>query len=271
MIDFLRKKTPTAFYAGAVYSAPPTREEPIHRLTWMRRELVFDIDLDMYDSVRTCGCKGATNLCEICWEHVKTAARFIHGTLVEDFGVDGNNIQWVFSGRRGVHAWVKNKQFSYFNQDIRSALIDYMSLVKGDKIFKVPAKNSMPLFQKRVMEHVVKNYIGIASRSDLIGIGLSENKARKIIKDRETTGVTDLMLKNQVLTRMNKLEKNEKIVENILRNHYPRIDHKVSIDLRRLLRAPGSIHGETGNKVKFLTMKELEKFNPLTDAENING
>lgn len=270
MVDFLRKKTPSAFYAGAVYSEPPTHQQPIHRLNWMRRELVFDIDLDMYDSVRTCGCKGATKLCEICWEHVKTAAVFINGTLVEDFGVKGTNIQWVFSGRRGVHAWVKNKQFSYFNQDVRSALIDYMSLVKGDKIFKIPAKGTMPLFRKRVFDHVVKNYIGFAIRNDLIGIGLTEAKARRIAADRETTGVTDLMLKNQILTRMNKLEKNEKITENILRNHYPRIDHKVSIDLRRLLRAPGSIHGDTGNKVTFLTLKELEKFNPLQDAESIN-
>ncbi|MFW9993288.1 MAG: DNA primase catalytic subunit PriS [Candidatus Odinarchaeota archaeon] len=269
LVSFLIEKTPTAFYAGAVYSDRPSKDMPIHKLTWQKREFVFDIDLDMYDTARTCGCKGADQLCEICWEHVKTASYFIDDTLRRDFGIKNQDIQWVFSGRRGVHAWVKDPKFSYFNQDVRSAIIEYMSLIKGDKIILPPRKDEMPLFKKRVDELVIKRFFKIVTREDLVSIGLSENKARRIYADREATGVTDFIIKNHVFTSRNTIAENERIMENILKLHYPRIDHKVSIDLRRLLRAPSSVHGETGNIVTFLTLQELASFNPLKDATNI--
>ncbi|MHA2330831.1 MAG: DNA primase catalytic subunit PriS [Candidatus Hodarchaeales archaeon] len=268
MVDFLREKTPTAFYAGAVYSKPPTRDQPIHKLKWEKREFVFDIDLDQYDAVRTCGCKGATQICEICWEHVKTAAYFINDTLANDFGIKKKDIQWVFSGRRGVHAWIKSDQFSRFDQDLRAAMIDYMSLIKGDNIFPIPRKDKHPTFEKRVIDIVIKRFLEITTKEDLLAhVGLTKKKVDQIIKQREE-GANMEVLKNFLLSGNIKV-KNPKILESIIKLHYPRIDHKVSIDLRRLLRLPGSIHGETGNVVTFLTLKELESFNPIVDADNI--
>ena len=43
------------------------------------------------------------------------------------------------------------------------------------------------------------------------------------------------------------------------------IDEPVTIDIHRLIRYPGSLHGATGFKVQEIELKELEKFNPLNE------
>lgn len=51
------------------------------------KELVFDIDLDTYDGLRTC-CSGPT-LCRLCWRFVcvavKVIDRALHGKLLVGF------------------------------------------------------------------------------------------------------------------------------------------------------------------------------------------
>ena len=60
----------------------------------------------------------------------------------------------------------------------------------------------------------------------------------------------------------------EKIfLHSVIKNHYPRIDHKVTIDMRRLIRMPGSVHTRTGNVSEYMNPIT---FNPMTDATNIS-
>ena len=44
------------------------------------------------------------------------------------------------------------------------------------------------------------------------------------------------------------------------------IDEPVTIDIHRLIRYPGSLHGKTGFKVQELTINELKNFNPLNET-----
>jgi DNA primase small subunit len=43
------------------------------------------------------------------------------------------------------------------------------------------------------------------------------------------------------------------------------LDEPVTIDIHRLIRYPGSLHGKTGFKVQEIQFNELEDFNPLTE------
>ena len=51
--------------------------------------------------------------------------------LEEDF--DLTNQLWVFSGRRGVHCWVCDPEARSMNNDMRGAVVNYMSLNIGNE------------------------------------------------------------------------------------------------------------------------------------------
>ncbi len=113
-----------AAYIGAIYQPPPSPGRSITKLKWLGRELVFDIDLTDYDDVRTCG-KGKDHVCPKCWPFVVDAALMIEEILRDDFGL--SKITWVFSGRRGYHAWVSDEIAKYFDEETREAIATYIS------------------------------------------------------------------------------------------------------------------------------------------------
>lgn len=144
-----------AAYVGALYDPPPTPGKSITRLKWLGRELVFDIDLTDYDDVRTCG-KGKDHVCPRCWPFVVDAALLIDEVLREDFGF--KKITWVFSGRRGYHAWVSDEIAKYFEEETRDAIASYISpdtpeetlpLSYQQKIIKLLLKEDLTLLLRR--------------------------------------------------------------------------------------------------------------------------
>ncbi|MHA2357775.1 MAG: DNA primase small subunit domain-containing protein [Candidatus Heimdallarchaeaceae archaeon] len=117
-------------YVGAVYNTPPSRESPIQKIRWNYREFIFDIDIDEYDLVRTCGCLG-DQYCKECWSLVQDAAIFIDKTMKDDFGF--KEVIWFFSGRRGVHGWVMDKVTQDFDQAQRVAILNYLTFIHDEK------------------------------------------------------------------------------------------------------------------------------------------
>lgn len=100
------------------------------------REYVIDIDMNDYDSIRTC-CTGAS-MCQSCWKYISAAYKVLEPSLKQDFGF--KHILWVFSGRRGVHAWVCDERARVMDNNIRSSVTEYLSLAianeKSDRLVK---------------------------------------------------------------------------------------------------------------------------------------
>ena len=120
---------PKRFEIGPVYSANPRDRKSLPKKAFrpLEKELVFDIDLTDYDEIRTCCSKA--NICHKCWSFITIAIRVLDTALREDFGF--KHILWVYSGRRGAHAWISDARARKYDDHIRKSIITYLEVIKG--------------------------------------------------------------------------------------------------------------------------------------------
>jgi len=254
--EFLSTRVPVQANIGAVYDNPPSKETPILQLDWKYRELVFDIDLNEYDAVRTCGCIGANAYCIECWSLMNDAMLFIDDTLRNDFGF--TQLVWFYSGRRGVHLWVFDEDAKYLTQDARTAILNYLSMIRGDaRSFQIePLPLYAQLFKNRIYELIVTSYVRNSSYEELQSQGLRENEV-KILKDgvlrRRFTGSD---FSNSLPTEVDP----KKFIDRALLMRYPRIDRSVTFDTRHLLRMVGTVHSGTGRICTLI--EDIADFSP---------
>lgn len=262
LINYMIDSAPLAVYAGAIYDSPPNpRNKTIHSLDNKGRELVFDIDLNDYDSVRKhiCDCEGKAQVCNLCWQLVNVAVLIIDEAIRTDFGF--TDITWVFSGRRGVHSWISDKIALTLNGDQRASIIDYLSILQGDfDKGRVVDRNKIdPEFISRIEKQVFTYFLKDITKKGLLDLQFSTSIAGNIIKQREHQ---DGIIDNNLINRVNKKSAEIGSYNEILRRWLPRIDRNVTIDTSRLLRVPNSIHGDTGKVARILSATEAFTLNP---------
>lgn len=153
--DDLKKQVcqlnPTRFEIGPVYSArvsctterlalyltrttQPRDRKTVRaaNFTPQLRELVFDIDMTDYDEIRTC-CSGA-DICHRCWAFIAAAVHVLDESIREQFGY--KHLLWVYSGRRGIHLWISDKEAMELTNEQRRALVGNLTVIQGGKEMK---------------------------------------------------------------------------------------------------------------------------------------
>lgn len=135
--EAIQRLKPAKIDVGAIYNVRPSERKSFNPnfFNAVKKELVFDIDMNDYDKFRTC-CKGKT-VCKLCWKFCAFAASLIQSTLkgiirsclshrLEDFNL--SEILWVFSGRRGMHGWVSDPSVVTLKHGHRNSLLSYMDI-----------------------------------------------------------------------------------------------------------------------------------------------
>lgn len=261
LIHYLTTNPVMRAFCGAVYETPPSKTNTIQRVKWVSREFCFDLDLNDYDLVRTCGCRGKVQHCSFCWSLVQDAAAFLDKTLKEDFGF--KDVVWVFSGRRGFHAWVKDPVAGKLSQTQRNSIIRYISLIKDEtrtQAVEKDLKHVIPL-RDRVIEMVARSFFNHASDKELRAepfkfTGKQIERLRYNLKNstRPFYYTYDTILESK--------QKRDNIFTHIITYRYPRIDRKVSIDIRRLLKVPGGVQNTNGRICVKVDIKKIHNFFP---------
>ena len=82
-----------------------------------------------YDSIRTC-CSDAA-ICNRCWKFIAIAVKVLDRAIREQYGYQ--HLLWVYSGRRGIHLWVSDKEAMELTDDQRRALVNWMTVIQGGK------------------------------------------------------------------------------------------------------------------------------------------
>lgn len=120
-------KVPLRIDIGAVFDQEPRKNKDIigrEKTLALDREFVIDIDMSDYDRIRSC-CSGK-KLCPRCWKFMYVAYKVLKRALNEDLGF--TNILWVFSGRRGIHAWISDERARLMRNDVRAAVTEYLDI-----------------------------------------------------------------------------------------------------------------------------------------------
>jgi DNA primase small subunit len=251
---FLKVRTPFAAYCSVAFYDKPRRRDK-----WTKAELVFDVDAKDIP-IRTCECEG---VCEICLNEAREIVCGIIDTLKEDLGL--NNIHIVYSGR-GYHVRVLDDDVTHVNSDVRSQIVKY---IVGAE---VPENEYSLDFEKVSYEHFVipfgyPNVFTERVKYSILHLNEHSNLDevnKKLLKD---------VLKNRHLIEDNNwgMFKNKigpirykKVVNGIASINMSLVDAKVSIDLKRILRLPSSLHSMVS--MKCTEVKNIETFDPFKEA-----
>ncbi|XP_070596785.1 DNA primase small subunit [Erythrolamprus reginae] len=265
----IQKLCPYKIDIGAVYSHKPIQHNTVHMGAFQaqEKELVFDIDMTDYDDVRQC-CSSA-EICSKCWTLMTIAIRIIDRALVEDFGIQHR--LWVYSGRRGVHCWVCDDAVRKWSSALRSAAVEYLTLVKGGEgtIKKVTvSENHIHPFIRASLD-IVKRYFkeyALVSQ-DILGNKEKWEKLLALVPETDQDCLrSEFRKKHNSEQRWEVLEKKKMVHserEIMLQYCFPRLDINVSKGINHLLKSPFSVHPKTGRISVPIDLKKLDDFDPF--------
>ncbi len=221
-------------------------------------------------------------ICEDCLKIAKQEInKLIYNFLIPDFGIKENEINIAFSGHRGYHLKIENEKMRVLTSEERREIVDYLT---GENIsFEI-----LGLKEKGgIINGLLKGNIGWAQK---IMTKMEEllqkpnDEIKKFLLDKRKVGFNMnlvnalLQYKNDFLDVVSKGESNiwaiegftllrwKKFLKGIVGLIGGKIDEPVTIDIHRLIRLPGSLHGKSGFKVQDLTIKDLDNFNPFNET-----
>ena len=251
---FMRYRTPFAAYSSVAFYHKPRRRDG-----WIKAELVFDVDAKDIP-IRSCGCD---NVCEICLNQAKDIVHGLVDTIKGDLGL--SNIHVVYSGR-GYHIRVLDDTVMVMDSDVRSQIVKY--LVGSD----VPRSEYSSHGMKYNLEHftipfgyplvftqrVKQALLSLSLDTEIDDVSRDIKKA--VIKNRELLNDDKWGLFRKEIGPV----RYARLVKGIASLNLTLVDAKVSIDLKRILRLPSSLH--SGVSMKSTLIKNLETFDPFRDA-----
>lgn len=265
-------------------------------LNQIYKEFVFDIDLDDFDdlfntklclfngklnkdeiqfkSLRICGCIGQKKACSKCWYLMGSSSIVIKFFMEKFFNI--NKFLWVYSGNRGIHCWINNKQLNLLNENSRKNIMNLMILNTDKEIFNKMNNNLFkelfekelnPYFLTKILPTTLFNYLEplilefINCYYPLIYNSLNHTWKLKNLTNE---------YKWNLLIEYSISIKESINIFLIFRLLYPIFDTNVSISISHLLKLPYSIHSKTNRlsiPIPFDSIYSL----PIDDYEFIKS
>jgi DNA primase small subunit len=231
------------------------------------RELVFDLDLSDYGDVRGCNsaeCMSSDKskaICAACWSAMTASSLLLHRWLTTIGGF--SNIVWAFSGRRGLHATVLDRNTNdsdpwYWDGESRDHFVQFVQ--SCERSWATLTRYLLEVFtnirlrrQPSLLFTCEKTFLEVEccpntiDRERAIRL-LDQHKAKKTIDE---VAWRDFSKKNPGIA---------------LRTAWkfcgPRLDAGVTRNMMHTLKVFFSVHPATSNIALVLDDDELETFNP---------
>ena len=289
--DDVQRLTPLRIDIGAIFDGDvKNNKDKVDGLniTPIEREFVIDIDMTDYDHIRTC-CEGK-KLCNKCWTYVRAAHKVLTLILRKAFGF--MHILWVFSGRRGMHAWICDREARIMSKKVRKAVTEFLNftitnekvayLVKPELINrnydysllfeayeKLKDYTSFLLDEQRILSRpniyeqvitIVERYLDRSLTQD------EHDNLNRLDNDHATQKFKYLV--SLIAKEENGADKSNKFkIEFVLGYLYPKIDSHVSAQVNHLLKAPFNIHHASMNI--SVPIMDIDSFN-IENASSVS-
>ncbi len=255
------------YYSTAYYEKPDAGT--MADKGWSGADLIFDLDADHivrgpYDQM----------LGRVKEETVKLIAM-----LTDEFGIDKKGIAIVFSGGRGYHIHIRDLAFRSWGSAERRELIDYVCGIGIDPGVMLTGKPApFPGWQRRYQDALLEYLRWIAglpeeeAMAHLVAMeGIGKESATSFLKKLNESirevgeHPTSMILRtNRALSLILGQQAGEFKKRLLFRAALA--DEPVTTDTKRLIRMPASLHGGSGMRVQPLELRDLQDFDPLTDA-----
>ena len=248
-----------AYYSTAYYQTPsaPTMNDK----HWAGADLIFDLDADQI-------VRGpyAMMLARVKEETVKLV-----GMLTDELGFARNHIRIAFSGGRGYHIHVTDIAVRGWESPERREVVDYVCGIGLDPGVMLAPGRTPAGWRWRYIEALRDHLLWLEgldaaeAAAYLTGpAGIGKRAAAEFL-----AGLGALREKDPGTLRENRIVRaimGTPAFEERVRGAGARADEPVTTDIKRLIRAPGSLHGGSGMRVVPLDSRGLAEFDPLVDA-----
>jgi len=288
---FLVNRTPSSVFYSTAYWKDPNQPK-MNDKGWKGADLIFDLDGDHLPNINP---YNFPEMLEIIREH---AWNLWNDFLEPDFGFDEKFLQVTFSGHRGFHLHYRDPNIFHLDSSARRELVNHIrgNSVDVDKSRNLDGWINANGWPKRV-EFGCKNLIEkidfinknketeqakIWSKELLESMGeeymKKDKKPRKKFNDLFERFEIDGMKEHIMTGKLDRLGEHKKAFEDLIKGDQSIIlaksgetDEPVTVDVRRVIRYPTSLHGKSGLKVTEFPLSKLDpdnknKFDPLSDA-----
>ncbi|ACJ17267.1 eukaryotic-type DNA primase, small subunit [Thermococcus onnurineus NA1] len=260
--DYIKATAPYA-----IYSSVALYEDPKGMSGWLGAELVFDIDAKDLP-LRRCGhIHEHGKVCPICLGDAKELARDTLVILKEDFGFE--DVHVVYSGR-GYHIRVLDDWAIQLDSKSREKILAYISAAEEVTFEDIQSRKIMlSSGYFRVFRLRFGYFIARANENHLLNIGLRKGQVKKILESRDE--IYEGFVRKGLLTAFPQgigyktLARLFALSSTFSKAYF---DGRVTVDVKRILRVPSSLHSKVGLVATYIGSDErkLEKFNPFRDA-----
>lgn len=251
---FLRYRAPFAAYSSVAFYDKPRRRDG-----WVKSELVFDVDAKDIP-LRECGCDG---VCDICLNQAREIVCSLIDTLKGDLGLKDMHV--IYSGR-GYHLRLFDESVMSMDSDVRGQIVQY---IIGAEVPRNEYANEGISYK---LEHftIPFGYPQVfTDRTKYAILHLKEDTEldevnKKLLKDAIKNN--ELLKDNQWGVFRVKIgpQRYQKLIKSIASLNMGLVDAKVSIDLKRILRLPSSLHSKVS--MKCTEVQNIETFDPFKEA-----
>jgi len=258
--DYVRLTSPYAIYSSiALY------DEPGEMRGWRGAELVFDIDAKDLP-LRRCDHEPG-EVCPICLEDAKKLARDTMVVLKEDFGLE--NVHVIYSGR-GYHVRALDDWVMELDSKARERVLSYISAAEDVTFDDLSGKRVMlSSGYFRVFRLRFGYFIERVNENHLISAGLNKAQVRKVLDNKAR--IVEGFVKKGMLTAFPKGVGYGAMLKLFhLSSTYSKayFDGRVTVDVKRILRLPSSLHSKVGMVATYVGSREVdvERFDPFRRA-----